>query len=202
MGLLSGSITGRRFHVLGTMPDAYRELLQDRLTAHAFREPPAASAKQGEPVEGWCRVQNLLRTDFEEPDTWLFDKYVVFCLRVDVKKLPTRLLTATVEIKCDAWKKERGVERVPSAVKKEIRENIEVDWLGRVFPTVKTVEIVWNVLDGWAIVATQSDALLDRVKKRFHRSFGFDLIQASPLDVLSADQQAGMLALTPFTLRE
>jgi len=200
MGLLSGSITGRRFRVVGSPPTGWPAIFADRLETKAFKDPPVA--QRAEEVEGWVRVQNLLHTDFDDTNLWLFGAYALFSLRIDKKTLPARLLAATVAVEAEKWAAERGVERVPSAIKKEIKERIEEQWLDRALPTVRTVEIGWHVTEGWAIVTTHADKVIDRVRKRFRQTFGFDLVPASPLDALQPDQQKALLDVSPFVLRE
>ncbi len=199
MGLM-GSLTCQRFRVEGQLPEGWREAFRTQLTAFALKEP--AKGLQSEEVEGWCRVQNLLHVDFDDYNTWLFGPYAVFALRVDKKALPARLLAATVAIQGEKWAAERGVERVPAAIRKEIRENIEQEWLARALPTVKTVEVAWNVVDGWAVIASHSTTMCDRIRKRFHRTFGtfgMTLVPLSPLDMVAdTHQRTALLSVVPY----
>jgi len=183
MGLLSGALTMRRFRVGGALPDGWRERLRDGLEEHAFREPPVEARK--EEYEGWVRVQNLLDADFDDYNQWLFQNHAVFALRVDKKVLPGKLLRAHVDKKCRAWCADKGVERIPASVRKEIQEKLEEDWLKRALPRVTVIEICWNVVDGWVVLAGASEKVADRVRKRFHRTFGMELLPWSPLDAVS-----------------
>lgn len=180
MGLLSGGLTVRRFRVHGDVPGGWRETYRDRLNAMAFREPTKKSGK--EEIEGWVQVHNLLDTSFDDINRWLYDPFVVVGLRVDKKTLPAKLFRATVEKKCEAWAAEREVERVPAAVKREIKEALEAEWLERALPRVQVTEICWHVTEGWVLVGGLSDRVTDRVRKRFHRTFGLELHPWSPLD--------------------
>ncbi|HMV68293.1 MAG TPA: recombination-associated protein RdgC [Myxococcota bacterium] len=196
MGLLNGGVTARRFRVVGDLPDGWRDHLRERLEKNAFREPPNRVAK--EEVEGWVRVQNLLDTDFDDFNLWLFQAFAVFSLRVDKKVLPGKLLSATVDKECRKWARDRGVERVPASMRKEIKERIEAEWLDRALPRVAVTELAWNVTEGWALVGTTSEKTIDRIRKRFSRSFGLDLVPWSPLDaVRSPDLREALLASAP-----
>jgi DNA recombination-dependent growth factor C len=196
MGLLNGGVTARRFRVVGDLPDAWRDQFRERLTKNAFREPPTRVAK--EEIEGWVRVQNLLDTDFDDFNLWLFQAFAVFSLRVDKKVLPGKLLSAHVDKKCREWARERGVERVPASVRKEIKEKMETEWLDRAFPRVAVTELAWNVTEGWALIGTTSEKTIDRIRKRFSRTFQLDLVPWSPLDaVKTVDVREALLASAP-----
>ena len=199
MGVLSGALTGRRFRVVGELPEGWRDAFRERLGKMAFPAVPPSQGK--EEVEGWVRVQNLLDTEFDDFNTWLFGNYAVFCLRVDKKSLPGKLLAAHVEKKCEAWAASAGVQRVPLAKKKEIKEALEQEWLDRALPRVALTEIAWNVTGGTAIVSGTSDKVVDRVRKRFQRTFGLELIAWSPLDAVEGREvMEDLLASTPDDL--
>lgn len=191
MGLMSGAMTTRRFRVVGTLPEGWRTTFRDRLNEFAFKEPATRMGK--EELEGWVRVQNLLDTEFDDLNTWLFNQFAVFSLRVDKKSLPAKLFKATAEKRVEAWCEERGVERCPGSVKKEIKEKLEIEWLDKMLPRVATTEIVWNIDQGYLLVDSLSDSVADRVRKRFYRTFGLELQPWSPLDWLGKGEQAETL---------
>jgi DNA recombination-dependent growth factor C len=202
-------MTARRYVVPGALPAGWREKWREQLDAMAFREAvgnaagaAASGGTQGkEELEGWVLSQNLLDTDFSNFDRWLFDRFAVFALRVDKKSLPANLVKATVEKRCRAWCEEKGVERCPASVKKELREKLEEEWLKRTLPRVALTEVVWNVTEGWVLVGTLSEKTNERVRKRFHRTFGLELQPWSPLDwVERADTRDGLLATAPFAV--
>ncbi|MCB9662566.1 MAG: recombination-associated protein RdgC [Alphaproteobacteria bacterium] len=196
MGLWKGAVTARRYRVVGQVPQGWREAWRERLDAMAFREPTGTTGK--EELEGWVQIHNLLDTSFSRMDRWLYDPFAVFALRVDKKTLPAKLFSATVEKRCEAWCAERGTEKVPAAVKREIKEQLEEEWLARALPRVTLVEVSWNVRDGWALVGTTSEKACDRVRTRFHRTFGLELQPWSPLDfVEDAGTRSSLVASGP-----
>lgn len=196
MALLTGAMTVRRFRVHGALPEGWRDRFRERLQAMAFQEPAGRQGK--EEVEGWVRVDNLLETSFADFNMWLFDRFAVFALRVDKKSLPAKLVKATVEQRCRQWAEKAGVERVPAAKKKEIKEALEEEWLQRALPRVAVTELVWNVDEGYVVIDALSEAIGDRVRKRFHRTFGLELHPWSPLDYLGDRALSDrLLATTP-----
>jgi hypothetical protein len=63
---------------------------------------------------------------------------------------------------------------------------LEAEWLDRALPRVALTELCWNVNEGWLLLGALSDSIADRVRKRFHRTFGLELVPWSPLDALPA----------------
>lgn len=182
MGVVSGAMTVARFRVVGELPSGWRETFRDNLETYAFRDPPQGMGK--EEVEGWVQVHNLLDTDFSDFNRWLYDEVVLLALRVDKKRLPAKLFRATLEKRCAAWAAEREVERVPSAVRQELKENLEQEWLARTLPTVGVTEAAWHLSAKWLVIHSLSESVAERYRKRFFRTFGLKLVPWSPLDWL------------------
>lgn len=202
MGILRGGMTVRRFRVAGDLPDGdWRDLFRERLNEFAFQEPPQGQGK--EEVEGWVQVHNLLDTSFDDYNKWLYNDYAVFALRVDKKRLPAKLLKATLEKKCEAWCKEREVERCPSTIKTDIKEMLEKEWLERTLPSVAVTEIAWHISQNVLIVHSLSEGVAERLRTRFHRTFGLKLVPWSPLDYLDdSELTAALLNEAPTITRD
>jgi recombination associated protein RdgC len=199
VGIMSGAMTVRRFRVVGDVPDDYRDAYRRRLDEYAFRERPTEQGK--EEVEGWVQVHNLLDAEFEDLNRWLYNNLAVFSLRVDKKSLPAALFRATLQKKCEAWCKDRGSERCPSSVKKQLKEELEAEWLKRTLPRVAITECCWNITEGYLLLHSLSETSADRFKKRFHRTFGLKLVAWSPLDWLQdEDSTERMLSVGPANL--
>lgn len=195
MGLLKGGLTARTYRVDGSLPSGWREAYRDRLNGAAFREPPTPQGK--EELEGWVQVHNLLDTSFDDLNRWLYDPFAVFALRIDKKTLPAKLFRAQLEKDVEAWAEERGVDRVPASVKGELKDKLEDAWLARTLPRVALTEVVWHVTEGWVLVGSLSEKACERVRIRFHRTFGLELHAASPLDGVSEDLRRRLTATSP-----
>jgi recombination associated protein RdgC len=182
MGVVSGPMTVARFRVVGELPSGWRETFRDNLETYSFREPPQGMGK--EEVEGWVQVHNLLDTDFSDFNRWLYDQVILLALRVDKKRLPAKLFRATLEKRCEVWCAERDVERVPAAVRQELKEQLEHEWLARTLPTVGVTEAAWHISAGWLVIHSLSESAAERYRKRFFRTFGLKLVPWSPLDWL------------------
>lgn len=194
MGIVSGSMTVARFRVVGKLPEGWRDALRDRLEEHAFRDPPQGMGK--EEVEGWVQVHNLLDTSFVDFNRWLYQDVALFALRVDKKRLPAKLFRATLDRRCAAWAAEREVERCPAAVRQELKEQLETEWLKRTLPSVSVTEVAWATGRGEVLLHSLSEGVADRFRKRFFRTFGLKTVPVSPLDWLTGKKQVDALLAT------
>jgi recombination associated protein RdgC len=198
VAILSGAMTVRRFKVVGDVPDGFRDRYREQLEEFAFRERPVEQGK--EEVEGWVQVHNLLDTSFEDFNRWLYNNYAVFALRVDKKSLPAKLFNATVAKKAEAWCVEHGTERCPNAVKKQIKEELEAEWLKRTLPRVAVTECCWNITEKYLLLHSLSEGSADRFRKRFLRTFNLRLVPWSPLDWVEAGDVEPLLGTGPASL--
>lgn len=199
MGVMSGALSVRRFRLSTELPEDWRESYRERLEEFAFKQPPQDVGK--EEIEGWVQVHNLLDTDFQDFNKWLYNEYMMFALRVDKKRLPAKLFAATLEKRCEAWKTERDLERIPASMRTELKEALEMEWLKKTLPSVAVTEAVWHVGEGWLILHGMSDAVAERFRSRFFRTFGLRLLPWSPLDWVE-DQEVmdTLLAKAPAVL--
>jgi len=194
MGIVSGSMTVSRFRVVGKLPEGWRDLLRDRLEEFSFREPAQGMGK--EEVEGWVQVHNLLETSFVDFNRWLYQDVALFALRVDKKRLPAKLFRATLDQRCAAWAAEREVERCPSAIRQELKEQLETEWLKRTLPSVSVTEVAWDTGRNEVLLHSLSESVADRFRKRFFRTFGLKTVPVSPLEWLAAKKQVDALLAT------
>lgn len=192
MGILSGSMSVSRLRVLEPeLGEGWRDSYRDQLNKHAFTEPPQGIGR--EEVEGWCQTRNLLDTGFDDFNDWLWTDYALFALRIDKKRLPAKLVSAMLEKRCQAWAQEHGLERCPASRRTELKEALEDELLLKTLPSVRTTEVAWHLTGGWVIVHSHSDAMVERVRKRFFRTFNKRLVPWSPLEWIGDDAEVDQL---------
>src|SRR5688500_21970 len=99
MGFASGSVSFRRFAVMGQQPEGIEQALLDKLAAHALR-----SGEAGVPEEaqyGWCGGRHVLDGQFSFENNAYADA-LVFALRIDSNKVPGELKRAYTMMEEDA----------------------------------------------------------------------------------------------------
>lgn len=185
MGIFKGAMTLRRYHAEGEVPDDFRTRYIEALNEHAFRAP--RTPEPGQETVGWCQIHNLLDTEFDDTNQWLYNHYVTAGLRIDKKMLPSKLFKAHLEKRLKEWCAENGREKAPSGVRREQKELLEIEMLARTLPRVAVHEFCWNVVDGWVVFHNTSDGPNDHFRKLFRTTFGIILTPFSPLDFVSDD---------------
>jgi len=201
MSLLKGALTVRRFRLVGADPDDWRELYRQRLQENAFIDSPIEPGK--EEREGWVSVHNLLDADFSDVERWLVNDLILIALRVDKKVLPARLFKATLAKRVEKWCADNDATRAPRAVRDELRDALETEWLARALPRVSVCEVCINLTYRYAVIDSLSEGMADRVRKRVFRTFGFNLVPMSPLDLVEdPGRREQLLQLAPSTVAD
>ena len=186
MGIFKGALTLRRYHAEGEVPDDFRTVYADALNEHAYREP--RHPEPGQETIGWCSIHNLLDTEFADSSRWLYNHYLTAGLRIDKKVLPAKLFKAHLEKRLQQWCAENGREKAPSAIRREQKELLEIEMLGRTLPRVAVHEFCWNIVEGWVVFHNTSDTPNDHFRKLFRTTFGVSLTPLSPLDLVSDNE--------------
>ena len=185
MGFWKGRLTIRRYRIHEPVEDGFRDDFERRLQESAFRE--RRSANRGEETVGWVLPDNLLDTDFDLRDRWLFDHYLVIGLRIDKTVLPSQLLRAHLDQRIVAWEQENNQSRCPASVRTDIRTALEAELLARSLPQVKMVPICWHLGEGWVAVHSTATRVNDTFRTLFRTTFGVVPEPFSPIDFLEAD---------------
>ncbi len=187
MGILTGALSVRRYRAVGQVPEDFRTAYADALTDNAFREPREWTP--GLEASGWCQIHNLLDTEFEDINRWLYNQYLVASLRMDKKSLPGNLLKAHLDKRIKAWCEEQGRPKCPARVKAEIKEQLQVELFEKTLPRVTTWEFCWDLQSGHVLFHNSAEKANDLFRKRFRQTFGLALLPWSPLDFLADDPE-------------
>lgn len=198
MSLLAGSLTAARFLVLGPVPshfDMGMHLSNDR-----FR--PFEDGLEEERL-GWCDWRNPLLTP-PDPDWMIQDRFALFSLRVDTRRVPATILKAHVELRAQRIIEEKDLKGLGREARISIQDEVKAELLQKVSPTTKVYEVAWDLKGGqlWTTAASAkaSGALLGL----FMKTFGCELQPMAPL-VLAARVAPhvptdALLALDPLDL--
>ena len=172
MPLLKGAMGATRYRVVDPPADLSRDHLLERLNEGAFKEPFSQS-QSGETV-GWVNIHNLCVYSFDPEDS-CYSQYLCFALRIDNKRLPAKLLKARLELDAQAWMNERGADRIPSSVKRELKEQLELQLLPKQLPSVAAHDVCWDLKDHKVWFFSASRKVNETFRLRFGQTFDVDL---------------------------
>ena len=194
MAFLKGTMTIRRYEVVGEPPADYIERYTQALKDKAFRG--SLNIAYEAEHSGWATLRNFLDTDFSDPTKWHVDGYILANFRVDKKKVPSKIFRARVQLASDEWLRSQGenpeggeTTKIPSKVRREIKDRISAELLSKTLPTVRTVEWCWNVVDGYCLFHNTSDGINEQFQTSFYETFGLVLSPSSPVDLLKSEDQ-------------
>jgi hypothetical protein len=153
------------------------ETLAQGLAEHAF---DGVWLGQTESISGWVRPDDPMSVDFSDLNAWRMSPIGWLCCRVDERKVQSALLRARVERACKDWCRERGVEKVPGAVKKEIKEQIWGELISGSQPKMSTYHLAVDLESRSVLVAANAESRVDDLRRRLFRHFGWNFETDSP----------------------
>ena len=106
-----------------------------------------------------------------------------FALRVDNKRLPAKLVKARLELRAQDWMAERGADRIPATVKRELKEQLELELLPKQLPSVNAHDVCWDLKDHKVWFFSGSRKVNESFRLRFGQTFTLDL---APVGVMGA----------------
>ncbi len=175
MSLLQGTLSLRRFLVLGPVPSE-EDLLQG-LRQDCFR--PFEDGLEEERM-GWCDWRNLLMVP-PEAEWVMQERFAVFGLRLDIRRVPPSLLKAQTDMRLLTLQKEKDLAFVGKEARLSLQDEVKVDLLKKVLPTPKVSEVAWDLKGGILWTTASSMKTQSALIALFIKSFGLELQPLAPL---------------------
>ncbi len=175
MSLLQGSLSLRRFLVLGPVPGE-QDLIEGLRQDH-FR--PFEDGLEEERL-GWCDWRNPLICPPDE-DWVVQERFAIFGLRIDTRRVPPSLLKAHVDLRTQQLMKAKDLAFVGKEARTSLQDEIKVELLLKVLPTPKIVEVAWDLKGGVLWTTASSTKTQGALVGLFMKSFGCELQPLAPL---------------------
>ena len=175
MGFPSGSVSFRRFAVVGKSPSAPDQALLDKLSEHALR--PAEVGVPDEVEYGWCGGHHVFDGAFSF-DHNVFADALHFAMRVDTNKVPGELKKAyqIMEEEAVAAGNPSGFisKNQKREAKETVRAKIEDELRSGRFRRSKLVPVLWDVANAM-LYCSATGSTFERLAELFERSFELQL---------------------------
>jgi hypothetical protein len=178
MGFASGSISFRRFAVVGTekeMPEVITQDILDRLAEHIVKPP-----EFGVPDEidyGWNGGRHIYDNQFTF-DRNVFNDALTFALRIDTNRVPADVKRAHEAIEEDAIAASNPSgfisKQQKRTVKDLVRNKLDDELRSGKYRRSKLVPILWDV-PGRIVYCSASGSTLEKLLEIFERTFGLNL---------------------------
>jgi len=175
MSMLQGTVSLKRFLVLGPVPGEAD--LQTGLDQDQFR--PFQDGVEEERL-GWCDWRNPLITP---PDSdWVSqDRFAVFGLRMDTRRVPPALLKAHVDLRLQSLQKEKDLSFIGKEARISLQDEVKVELLRKVLPTPRIIEVAWDLKGGILWTTASSTKAQGALAGLFIKSFGCEIHPLAPL---------------------
>ena len=176
MGFASGSVSYRRFAVVGESPAAADEALLEKLAGHALK---VGEAGVPEDVEyGWGGGRHVLDGAFGFEHN-VFADAVHFALRVDTNKVPSELKKAYQFMEEEAVAAGNPSGFISKSQKRDVknvvRRKLEEDLRSGRFRRSKGVPVLWD-LPSAMVYCNASGAVFEKLGELFERTFDLKLL--------------------------
>ncbi len=176
MGFAAGSVSFRRFMVVGKSPKAVDQKVLDKLAANALK--PSEFGVPGEEEYGWSGGRHVFDATFSF-DHNVFADAVHFALRIDTNKVPGELKKAWELMEEDAVASENPSGFISKTQKKDVKESIRKKMDDELreghFRRSKLVPILWDV-PSQTVYCSASGKSFEKLAEIFHRTFELDLV--------------------------
>jgi DNA recombination-dependent growth factor C len=198
MGLLQGALSIRRFLALGPVPG--RDDLCGGLARECYK--PFRDGAEEEKF-GWADWRNPLVVP-ADPD-WVFqDRFALFALRTDTRRVPPMLLRAHTELRIQRLMKEKDLAFLGREARVSLQDEVKAELLRKVLPTPRVAEVAWDLKEGLLWTTASNAKMREHLTALCMKSFGVELQPMAPL-LLAGRLAPGvpaeaLMALEPFDL--
>jgi hypothetical protein len=179
MGFAAGTVSFRRFRVVGKGPKGVDQAMLDKLEEHEI-----SVGEYGVPEEeeyGWCGGRHVLDAQFSFEHNVYADA-LHFALRIDTNKVPGELKKAWELMEAEAAAAENPSGFISKNQKKDvkdsIRKRIEDELRSGHFRRSKLLPVLWD-LPSRTVYSSASGKSFEKLAEIFQRTFGLDLVPVS-----------------------
>jgi hypothetical protein len=175
MGFASGSVSFRRFAVVGKAPKTVDQDLLDKLAEHALREQEFGVPE--EVAYGWNGGRHVFDGLFSFENNVYADA-LHFAMRIDTNKVPSEMKKAWQIMEEEAVAKGNPSGFISKNQKKEVKDTVkrkmDEDLRSGKFRRSKLLPVLWD-LSTQTLFCSATGATLEKLAEIFERSFGLEL---------------------------
>jgi len=176
MGFASRSVSIMRYRVKGEMEGSFWEAVDSGIKKGAFQEIDTPGELVG---MGWTSIDDFADNAFNGA-SYVRGTYVAFALRVDIARVPPRILEIELRKETRKLLEQTGRQRLSSAQRRELKDAVKDKLKGQVFPSIQVFDLIWDTAKGVVYFASLSVKARERLEDLFKKSFDLALIPLIP----------------------
>jgi len=162
----SGTIALTYFYLSDKLPENYLELF-------AGNKAGLLDQVKDEPQIGWVSGRTLLESSIDE-NTSILGGHVYMNMRTAERKIPSILLKAICQREELAFMAENNAEKVPSKIRKEIKEDAVEKNLMKMPPSLAGLPFVIDTVANMLYLGTGSTSQIDNFIAFFYKTTGIE----------------------------
>lgn len=183
MGLYTGSASYVRYRLAEDQPKDIKAFALEKLKQFCFREIETGSLN--EKASGWVSAENMASTFFDDLH-FSKEPYLVFSLRMDVRRVPGLAMKAALLREEIKYKKSTGQEVLRKKDRELLKDQVRQDLVRKSLPGPALFDVCWNTVTGEVLFFSISAAANEEFALWFLRSFGLKLQRLLPYDLAGA----------------
>jgi hypothetical protein len=191
MGAIKGSVTVRRYLVRGEPPRDRGRIVKG-VKAHVLI--PIEPSGDVERSVGWASIADPEDLDLSSDNVFVGDT-VALAMRVDALRPPAAVVKRLV-----AEKLRQLGPRPNRSEKQAMKAEVVKKLRGRYYPTIRTVDLVWQVDAGRVFFWSHAKGMNELVIDLFAKSFALELVPLGPGLVAGRGALPATLQPTPEML--
>lgn len=176
MGLLSNNTSITRYKVQGKISEPVLATIAKALNEHSIKD---IDNEDTEKICGWTSFEHPYRPDFEN-SSFNIGTYLVFSLRIDQKKVPTRIIKKHFSLEMSRRLAESGREYLSKNEKKDLKEHLISVLTARMPATPNVYDIIWHYEEGLLWFFSTLKSANEELETLFNAAFNLKLIHLFP----------------------
>lgn len=190
MAFLSATLTFTRYRAEGKTGESFWNRTLEKVDSMLFREE---SSGIEEVNCGWCSAHDPYSETITLNDI-SFEDFMLLGIRIEQRKVPAAVLKKFCSLEEKKVMAEKDMQRLPSRLRKEIRERVHFELLARAIPVPRIVELLWEVSSGDVLLFSCQDKNREIAEELFYRTFDIRLQPIIPYTL--AEEMAGAEGLS------
>jgi recombination associated protein RdgC len=199
VGILSASVSITRYKVDGKLKGTISDTVSAGLKKNVIQEIDQSA---NEKAVGWTSTEQPFIPDFEG-SSFIIGAYLIFSLRIDQKKVPTKVVQKYTALETVKKLSKTGRKFLSRDERRIIKDSV-LSLLYQQTPATPAIfDIVWNYEEGWLWFFSNLKGANETIESHFLESFGLTLVRLFPytsallLSGLSDDQKDILGNLSP-----
>ena len=176
MGLLSRSISFVRYTIDGRLPENFWEFAAERISQFAFQD---IDDTFDEYSIGWVSIDNMFDNTFEGASYSVGD-HIVLSLRIDERKVSSKLLKKFTLKEEERIKKEHRAPRISRGHRQQIKEDVRLQLSKKAMPVPAVYDLSWNLAAGTLLFYSTSAKAQSVLEDFFKECFGLTIMLQVP----------------------